>query len=235
MIKKTLLLTLFSALPVLTFAADPVQELTDRLRKQYPNTSFTSVEKAPIEGLYEITMGKNIAYTDSTGRYFLFGNVYDMPAQVDVTASKRERLNRVSFPKDSLINAIKVVKGKGERQLVVFSDPDCPYCKQLEMELAKLDNVTIYTFLYPLEQLHPEAKARAISIWCNRSRANAWTDWMLLGKEPKPATCLNPIADNQNLGNRFGINGTPTMISEDGRQLSGAMRADQIDRWLGAR
>lgn len=206
--------------------------MLDKLRNQYPNTNFSEVNPAEVNGLYEVVMGKNIAYTDADARYFVFGHMFDMVAQADLTAARKQQLNRVEWPKAYFMNAIKVVKGKGERKLVVFSDPDCPFCRQLEYELEKIDNVTIYTFLYPIDSLHPKAREKAISIWCNTNPAAAWHDWMISGKEPKLRACLNPINDNVTLAAKFGINGTPTLISEDGRVMAGTAPAAQIENWL---
>ncbi|WP_266095136.1 thioredoxin fold domain-containing protein [Acinetobacter baumannii] len=35
--------------------------------------------------------------------------------------------------------------------------------------MQSIDNVTIYTFLYPLESIHPTAKTTAVSIWCSKN------------------------------------------------------------------
>ena len=128
-------------------AADiEIMTVLNTLKGKYPSTNFTNVERAPIDGLYEITMGKNIAYTDATGRYLLFGSVYDMQTRKDLTAPKRAAAEKIDVSKFPLADAFTRVKGNGSRKLYLFSDPDCPYCKKLETEvLSKLDNVTIYT------------------------------------------------------------------------------------------
>ena len=67
--------------------------------------------------------------------------------------------------------AIKKVKGNGERTMYVFSDADCPFCAKLEQELKTVDNVTIYTFLFPIDSLHPDAARKSRIIWCAADRA----------------------------------------------------------------
>lgn len=116
--------------------------------------------------------------------------------------------------------------------LVIFSDPDCPYCKRLEQELPKLNNVTIYTFLFPLEGLHPESAKTARAIWCASDKSAAWRDYMLNNKLPTEQTCENPIERNIQLGQKLNINGTPTLIAADGRIMPDAGSADQIEKWL---
>ena len=217
-----------------THAADsPATALAKRLRELYPNTQFSTVTDSPVSGIYEVVMGRNIAYTDEHGRYFLFGHLFDLPTQRDLTAERKDELARIDFAQLPLEDAIKTVHGAGSRVVAVFSDPDCPYCKQLEPELAKIDDVTIYTFLMPLTQLHPDARNKAISVWCGANRVQAWAALMLRNQTPAAATCDHPVDRNVALGARHQITGTPTLIASDGRVMPGAASAAQIEDWLG--
>ena len=216
----------------------PMQEdeaaplIAEKFRVLYPNTRFSSVNKAKVTGLYEVVMGDNVAYTDDSGRYFIFGHLFDMKEQVDLTAQRRVDSKKVEFPAQYLNNAIKTVKGDGSRVVAIFSDPDCPYCKKLENELAHLDNVTIYTFLFPLESLHPEAKTKSIAVWCAANQQQAWIQAVLTGSVSPLKACNNPVNDNLVLGARLGVTGTPTLIALDGRILPGAVPAEKLDQWL---
>lgn len=213
-------------------AETPTTALAKRLRELYPNTQFSTVTDSPVAGIFEVVMGRNIAYTDEHGRYFLFGHLFDMPAQRDLTAEHKDELARIDFSQLPLKDAIKTVHGAGSRVVAIFSDPDCPYCRKLEPELAKVDDVTIYTFLMPLTELHPDARNKAISIWCGADRVKAWSALMLRNTTPANANCDHPIDRNVALGERYQINGTPTLISADGRVMPGAASAAQIDAWL---
>ena len=219
-------------LPMAAQADDGAESLEKRLKDLYPATRIERVQALEIPTVYEVTMGKNSAYTDATGRYFVFGHLFDMKTQRDLTAERMEKQQRIDFSQLPLGDAIKTVRGKGERVLAVFSDPDCPYCKRLEAELDKLDNVTLYIFPYPLEGLHPEAVDKAVAVWCAPDRARAWADLMKTGKVPAKRDCENPIQRNIQLAQQLGINGTPTMVSADGRMLLGAAPGDRIEQWL---
>jgi thiol:disulfide interchange protein DsbC len=214
-------------------AADAAADaLAARLKDLYPATKVERVQRSEVPALFEVVMGKNAAYTDATGRYFVFGHLFDMKEQRDLTAERVEKMARVAFAELPLTDAIKTVRGKGERVLAVFSDPDCPYCRRLETELDKLDNVTLYTFPYPLEGLHPEAKEKSIAVWCAANRSQAWAELMKSGKAPSSSNCDHPIDRNIQLGQRLGIQGTPTLLSADGRTLPGAATKDRIEQWL---
>lgn len=227
------LLGLAISMAASVFAADePAEALAARLKEMYPATHVDRVQRSEIPALFEVVMGKNAAYTDTTGRYFVFGHLFDMKEQRDLTADRVEKAARIAFGELPLADAIKTVRGKGERVLAVFSDPDCPYCRRLEAELVKLDNVTLYTFPYPLEGLHAEAKDKSIAVWCAANRSQAWADLMKSGKAPASRTCDHPIERNIQLGQRLGIQGTPTLLSADGRTLPGAAPKDRIEQWL---
>lgn len=234
---KTLIAAALVALSGVAFAqtasmADPAMMLN--LKKMYPSTTFKEVNRTTLPGIYEVVMGQNIAYVDQSGRYFLFGRLFDMQTQQDLTASKQEDANRIDIGQLPVADAIKTVKGNGSRTLYVFSDPDCPYCKQLEQNLLGLNDVTIYTFLFPIEGLHPEAKSKSIAVWCSKDQEAAWSSLMLKGAVPQAQNCPNPIDRNVALASRYGINGTPTLIAADGRKLPGAASADRISQWLDA-
>lgn len=203
-----------------------------RLQSLYPATRFGEVHPTPWPGVFEVVMGSNLAYVDASGQYFLFGHLYDMKTQRDLSAERRESLNRIDFSTLPLTDALKEVRGRGARTLAIFSDPDCPYCRKLEAELKDLTDITIYTFLYPLASLHPQARAKAIGVWCAKNRIDAWRQLMLHAVDPMALECDHPIDRNIALGERLGITGTPTLIAADGRMLPGAARSAQIEAWL---
>jgi thiol:disulfide interchange protein DsbC len=116
---------------------------------------------------------------------------------------------------------------------VVFSDAECPFCKKLEKSLIEVSDVSVYTFLYPIDRLHPQAHERSRRIWCSPDRLKAWKDWMLEGKNPTAAAdCEHPVAKVAALGEKLRVNGTPTLVFANGRTVPGAIGAKDIERYL---
>jgi thiol:disulfide interchange protein DsbC len=209
----------------------------ERLQALYPATRFGAVHATPWPGVFEVVMGRNLAYVDATGQYFLFGHLYDMKAQRDLTAERQDGLARIDFAGLPLNDALKEVRGTGARVLAIFSDPDCPYCRRLEEAMKPLTDVTLYTFLMPISSLHPNARGSGIAVWCASDRVAAWHALMERDEARSPSStspdCPHPIDRNIALGERLGITGTPTLIAADGRVLAGAASLEQIEAWLG--
>jgi thiol:disulfide interchange protein DsbC len=69
----------------------------NRLQALYPSTRFGAVNPTPWPGVFEVVMGTNLAYVDQSGQYFLFGHLYDMKSQRDLTAERKDTLARIDF------------------------------------------------------------------------------------------------------------------------------------------
>ena len=204
------------------------------LQSRIGDADIKSVQKSPVPGLYEVNLGAQIVYTDATGNYLLMGDLVDTRTRTNLTEARLAETNKIDFAKLPFENAVKVVKGTGARKIAVFSDPNCPYCKQLETTLKSVDNVTVYTFLYPV--LSPDSTVKSKSIWCSKDRSNAWEGWMLDHTAPTAAASCDTTAIDKNLklGQSMNVTGTPTVFLADGRRLPGAVPADRLEKELSA-
>ena len=230
--KKWLTLLGLSAL-TLTSAYASTTTLEKNLKKEFPQVPTKILGDTPIKGVYELLVGDTIVYTDENARYFFVGNLVDFKNKQNLTAKREEALTKIDVNTLPLEQAIKHVKGDGSRTLYVFSDPDCPYCKKLEKNMTSVDNVTLYTFLFPLKNLHPNAETVAQQIWCASNPYEAWEDYMILNKAPTTtANCDNPIQKNIALGRSLNITGTPTLFLADGSRISGALDAEDLNKLL---
>lgn len=224
---------LVAAAPLVHAQSSPV-EVAAKLKALYPDRPFGPVEKTPIPGLYEVQTGDSLSYVDASGTHIIFGGkMVDFKRQVNLTDQRLGEINKIDPTQLPLADAIKTVKGTGERVIYLFSDPNCPYCKKLETEdLKGVDNVTVYTFLYPILQ---NSKEKSEQIWCAPKKEKAWADWMERGANPVPTACTNPLDRNLELGRKLRVTGTPTMFAADGRRLSGAVGAQALNSFLDAK
>ena len=192
-----------------------------------------SVTKAGYLGLYEVYADGTIFYTDEKMTAFIAaGQLIDGKSMKNVTEERMRKLTAIKFSDLPLDRAIKQVRGDGKRVLATFEDPNCGYCKRLAKELLKLDNATVYTFLYPI--LSEDSIKKSKQIWCAQDRAKAWNDWMVEGKAPsgKEDCDTSAIVKNQEFGRRLNIGGTPTIFFSDGERVPGALPLAKIEQRL---
>jgi thiol:disulfide interchange protein DsbC len=215
-------------------ADQTTDKIKSTLESRMGDATIKSIEKTPIPGLYEVNLGSQIVYSDASGNYVLIGDLVDTRNSKNLTEARLSETNKIDFAKLPFENAVKVVKGNGSRKIAVFSDPNCPYCKQLETTLKSIDNVTVYTFLYPV--LSPDSTAKSKSIWCAQDRATSWEGWMLDHKAPSASASCDTTAIDKNLklGRSMNVTGTPTVFLADGRRLPGAVPADRLEKELSA-
>ena len=226
---KALLLLLATSI---SFAYAGEAEIKKALQKKVPQIGqINQVIKSPVPGLYEVITQDRLFYTDDKAQFLIDAAVYDLKNMRNITEERSRKLFAIDFDRLPLENAVKVVRGKGERKMAVFSDPNCGYCKKLEQEFLNIDNVTIYTFLYPTFQGSLE-KSRAV--WCSKDRVQAWNDLMLLDVTPPAGNCETPIAKNMELGRKLKVNGTPALVFADGTINPGYMPAAQLEQALTA-
>jgi thiol:disulfide interchange protein DsbC len=215
----------------------PVQADEAAIRKtlgeRYPGIVIQAVSPTPMAGIWEVWSGGRLVYTDAAGEYLLIGTLVETRSKINLSQQRLNELRVVKFDSLPLDKAFTVVKGKGERRLAVFSDPDCPFCRRLEQELAKLDNLTVHVFLLPLADLHPRAPQIASNVWCAADRAQTWLAYMLEGKAPPAAdNCEAPLAAIAELAARLGIEGTPAIVFANGRRVDGYLPAHEIETLL---
>ena len=218
-----------------TLSAAHANETTIRkvLSGKFPEAKIASIQKTPYSGLYEVYMDGQLVYIDANAQYIFLGDVIDIKNRVNLTQGRLSTLNTVPLNQLPLNNALKMVKGKGERKLVVFSDADCPFCRKFEEELKKVDNITVYTFLFPIEGLHPKAVQISRQVWCAPDKNKAWDDYMSSGKIPaNDGKCVNPINENMALGAKLGINGTPTILLANGQRIPGMVPAAKLEELM---
>ena len=225
---------LIAALAALSFGAH-AQEATIRknLSERLPSLpKIDEVRPAPIKGLYEVRVNQSeVFYTDAKGDFLIQGSIIDTQKRVDLTEERVNKLNAVAFKDLPLKDAFTIVRGKGTRKLAVFEDPNCGYCKRFERDLAKIDDVTVYVFLYPI--LGQDSVEKSRHIWCAKDRAQAFQDWMTDSVTPTAANCdTSALQRNVEFGRKTRITGTPTVFFADGTRVPGAIGADRVEAML---
>lgn len=234
-----------------TVSPSLIKKINSNLSESFPLPPGASIMVSPsvYDGMYEVAVGNQYAYTDKNAEYLLIGHIIHLKTKKDITQEKmdaQKELRHIDFSSLPLDKAIKFVKGDGSRVFAIFTDPDCPYCKKFNAELKGLDNYTMYVFLYPVISLHPNAENASADILCSTDPVKAFNDYesglAITANEPlvqsgviavnKNKDCLLQVKDLVTIGQNFNIEGTPTLIRSDGVILTGGMPADRFNVWL---
>jgi thiol:disulfide interchange protein DsbC len=226
MLKKTLIITLSTFISSVAFAN--VDTVKANLAKNSPNLKIENIQSTEMKGIYSGFMQGQVVYLNEDAKHLIAGPMLRIQDQHNLTRDLMLKQNSVDWKKLPLQDALKSVRGTGKRQIAIFSDPNCPYCKQLEVELNKLKDVTIYTFILPLKS---QSIAPSKQVYCESHPAQAWED--LIEKEILPQSkksCANPIERNKKLAQSLGVNGTPAIIFSNGFKVMGAYPAEQIEQ-----
>lgn len=207
-------------------SADAVADaVKQRFKQRFAGMDVTAVRRTPY-GLFEVRVGMDLLYTDEKVTWVMEGPLIDAMTRRDVTREAQEKLGGIPFDHLPLDLALKQVKGDGSRKIAIFEDPNCGYCKQLRKTLENVDNITVYTFLYPI--LSPDSNIKVRDVWCSQNPSQTWDAWMLRGQKPATANCDVPEAKLLALGKQLMVRGTPTLFFSDGSRTSGALPLDQL-------
>ena len=226
MIKKTLAFALVSFISSLSLAN--VDTIKSNLSKQHPKLNIENIQSTDMKGIYSGSMDGQVVYLAEDAQHILVGSMYRLSDQKNLTQDLVLKQNSIDWKKLPLQDAVKSVRGNGKRQIAIFSDPNCPYCKQLEAELSKLNDVTIYTFIYPIKT---QSIAVSKQVFCEKDPALAWSNLISKGLQPTSnKTCANPVERNLSLGKSLGLTGTPAIIFSNGFKVMGSHPAQDIEK-----
>ena len=179
--RKLAFLALLLAAPALADEA----KIRKALEPKLGGAKIEGIQPAPVAGLWEVRLrterGLRIVYTDANATHVIDGNIHEVRTNRDLTEERLRKLNAIKWETLPLDLAVKVQRGNGKRVLAMFSDPYCPACRQFERNLAKIDDITIYVFMYPV--IRPENADHSKAVWCSGDRAKAWLE---LAAAPQP-------------------------------------------------
>ncbi len=197
------------------------------------------VEFAEVPGMWvaEVEKGdrKLPVYIDFSKKYLLSGNVIRLDDMQNLTQQRNARMNKVDVSKIPLADALVLGSPAAKTKVIVFTDPECPYCKKLHDELKQVvrrdPDVAFLIKLFPLP-MHPNAHAVSQSIVCNNSME--YLEMSFAGKPVPAPNCEIPVVDETiALAKELGIRSTPTLVLPDGLVVPGYKKADVLLTLIG--
>ena len=195
-----------------------------------------AIERSVVPGLYIIdATGKNgkrgIIYMDFSKNYIVSGSFMSISDRKNVTKMEMLQLHRVDITSIPLADSIVIGDPGAPKKMILFTDPQCPFCRKFHPELKKVveadPDVVIFIKMMPLASLHPDSPRIARAILCAGS-LQLLEDSFANKKVPDP-TCESDAVDRTiKLAQELGIGSTPTLILPDGRVAPGYRTAEEV-------
>ena len=190
------------------------------------------VRTTPMPGIFEVQIRTDLYFVDEAGRFIIVdGELVDMNTNQNITRDRMVDVLRIDFKELPVAKALKQVNGEGKRVIALFEDPNCAYCRRLRSDLQGIDNLTVYTFAYPILAADSDVKSR--KALCAKDPSQAWNELMLSGKVPaNDGTCSTPMDEFKAMGERYGISATPTIFFPTGFRLQGYAPPTQLVKMI---
>lgn len=222
------------------FAAQPEDTIRARLAAAMPGVELSSIQAAPIAGLYLVVLdGSETVYVSADGNYLINGDLFQTGSKglVNVTEQGKSGLRRNQLAKFSRNDLITYpAQGKEKAFVYVFTDVDCGYCRKFHQEVPALNaaGVTVHYLAFPRSGLSGDTFRKMESVWCAGDRNKTLTD-AKRGVVPPvaPVACQSPVAREYQAGINLGVRGTPAVFLADGKQVGGYLPAKQLLAELG--
>jgi len=244
--KKLLILVVsLIVIPVVSAEDNDLSAVKNALRKIMPAAKPDSIKRTPIDGLYEAAFGNQIIYLTKDGHYMLEGDLYDINKRINLTENVRQ------------VGRKKILDGIDESQTIVFkpegkdvkfiitafTDIDCGYCRKLHSEIKQYNDLGIEMryVSFPRSGLNTESYYKAVAVWCAKDRNKAMTfakggaklaQLKSLDQVSDAKACTEAVNKDFTAARNIGVNGTPTLFTEDGQIIPGYVPPERLFKML---
>ncbi len=212
-------------------AEDVEARLTAQVGAALPGLKVSGVRKAPVQGLYEVSVGSDILYVTADGQFALKGDLFDLEGKRNLSEERRGQMRLSAFRSLKPEAMIEFAPRDIKHSLYVFTDVDCGYCRKFHQQVGALNDagIAVRYLAFPRAGVGSETYKKMVSVWCAKDRQTALTS-AKNGEAVRQASCANPVEEQYELGQQLGVQGTPTIITDDGRELGGYVPAAELVR-----
>lgn len=196
-----------------------------------PNATIDSLKAAPMPGYTEVIVSGQIIYISNDGQYLLQGQLYDVVNKTDLTERTMRGVRKQAMEeapvKERIVFSPK--DGKVKHRIMVFTDIDCGYCRRMHAQMPEYNalGIEVQYLLFPRGGFPSDSSRKSIAVWCAADQRAAMTD-AKAGKDPGNTECKNPIEAQYHLGQKVGVNGTPSIVMEDGAFVPGYLPPQEL-------
>jgi thiol:disulfide interchange protein DsbC len=217
--------------------ADAKSDVAKAFNKFIPELKVTTenIRKTPVKDIYEVTVGPRVYYISVDGRYLFDGTMLDLAKKKDLTAPQvaKARVKTVNGIGEDKMFVYKP-KGETKHTITVFTDLDCPYCREMHRRVSEYNalGIKVRYLLYPRSQVNSPLFNKAIAVWCAKDRNKEFTK-AKAGKPIQQKLCKNhPILEHVRVGRAMGVQGTPAIVLDNGTVLPGYVQPKELFKEL---
>jgi thiol:disulfide interchange protein DsbC len=216
-----------------------------------------AVEFAEVPGFWVVDAEKAgqkfPIFIDFSKKYILAGSIIKIATGEDLTQQRITKLNngkpaaaalpsaaarKIDIKTVPVDEAILLGRADAKTKVIVFTDPECPYCKKLHVELQEVvkadPDIAFLIKLMPLK-MHPNAYGISKTILCSANPL-AVLDASFSGAPVAPSACpTTKVDETLATAQQLGITSTPTLILPDGTILPGYKKAPDLLKAFGSK
>ena len=225
-------LALGTAVPAALAQEDAGEVLKQELATKLLGVEATDISESPIEGIFQITVGTNVAYVSADGRFLLRGEIYDIETSQNLTENVRAttRTEMLGGVDPDTILVFSPPEDEVRHTVTIFTDIDCGYCRQFHREIDRVNElgIAVHYLFYPRTGPNTESWTKADKVWCADDRNTAFTGATVENVVPEETCAETPVRAHFNLGIDVGVRGTPSIFSASGELLGGYLRPEEL-------
>ena len=233
------LLAVLLWLPLSASAAQEDDPIRDQLEADLKRggLSVQSVQDGPAPGVYEVVANDRVYFilaSHDGATYYLTDGLRDLRTGADLGDSTRRSIRREILAdigeKRMLVYGSKTAK----HTITVFTDPTCGYCQRLHRQMAEYNaaGIRVRYLLYPRAGQGSDAYETLVSIWCSDDPSSAMDRAKAQLSVEKNLCANHPVDAHMAAGRRFGINGTPAIVTESGELIPGYVPPQRLRQEL---
>lgn len=215
------------------FAALYAQADDAFLKKHLTQLGATNIQisDSPLPNFKTAVTDQGVLQISENGKFIIQGEIYEVSEQGVVNITHKALLGELNKLEPEMI----VYPAKNQKYMVtVFTDISCHYCQKLHTQLKEYNNlgITVRYLAFPRTGLKHELAKQMEAIWAEENRQFA-IDQAFKGKLPQARKAVDVVRKHYELGVKFGVQGTPSMVTQDGTFLRGYLEPKDLLEVLG--
>lgn len=238
MLSRSILFAL-ALLPSIVIASTVPAPVDSAIRagiaKANDRATIQEISPSPVDGLYTVLSDGEVLYASADGKYLFFrGRLFATDGMVDQTDAALTPSRRAALA-GALDHAI-VYKAPAEKyQVTVFTDPTCGYCRMFHGHIDEYlaAGITVRYLAYPRTGPGSDSWKQVEAIWCSADQKAALTA-AKKGEEVSAPACETKVMEDFQMGQRIGVRATPSVFTNDGRQIGGYLDPQKMVEALSA-